>query len=209
MTENYQLIKGSAHYRILELVEKNKKILDVGCGVGRLGKYLSKNSDELIGIDINKNDLEKAKKYYNKTLLIDVEKSTDIGVKEKYFDIIIFADILEHLKMPDKLLIEMKKYLKDDGYIIASIPNVAFYRNRIDLFLGKWEYKNEGILNIDHVRFFTLKSAQKLIKQSGFEIIKITYSFTGSKLFNLLRGVLLKFPSLFAFQFIIKAKKII
>lgn len=207
MIDNYQIVKGSAHHKILEFVEKNKKILDVGCGNGRLGRYLNKSSKELVGIDISRKALDEAKPFYDKVLLIDLEKNLNDQFQIKYFDIIIFADILEHLKYPQKLLISMRKFLKDDGYIITSIPNVAFYRNRLNLLLGKWDYKKEGILNIDHYKFFTLKTAKDLINKSGFRIISTKYSITGSKLTDMLRGFLLKFPNLFAYQFIFKAKK--
>ena len=77
---------------------------------------------------------------------------------EKYFDIIVFADILEHLKEPLEVLKRYKKYLKDDGYIIISIPNIANWKIRFKSLLGRFEYNEYGILDSGHLRFFNEKS---------------------------------------------------
>lgn len=95
---------------------------------------------------------------------------------KKYFDYIICADILEHLSDPWVILNKIHKWLKDDGKIIVTLPNIRNYRILKDLvFLGKWEYKESGILDKTHLRFFTKSSFSKALSRADFEIIHSSY----------------------------------
>ena len=69
-----------------------------------------------------------------------------------------------------------KKYLNNDGYIIVSIPNIANWKIRLQLLFGKFEYKEYGILDNGHLRFFNEKGATKLVNDAGFEIVELDLS---------------------------------
>ena len=114
----------------------------------------------MVGIDIDEARAKLAQERLNKVIVANVEKMERDPFPDGYFDIIIFADVLEHLKEPETVLRRFKKYLKKDGYALISIPNIANWKMRVYLLFGKWHYKDVGLLDKTHLRFFTLKTAK-------------------------------------------------
>lgn len=184
---------------IPRLINANSSVLDVGCGPGILGKVLKKQKKNCIcdGVDINKSFLKQAKRYYRNLYCFDLDQDFSFG-RAKY-DFIIFADILEHLKRPDLVLRAFKKYLKRNGKIIISLPNIARLENRLSLLLGKFNYQECGIMYRDHLRFFTLKTGRELIEEAGFEVVKTLPTGFGAMIKIL--------STLTSFQFIHVCKK--
>lgn len=147
-----------------------KTILDIGCAYGFLGKNIKNRTEkELVGIELDRDAAKQAEKYFDKVVVGDIE-TLELDLKEHYFDCIIFADILEHLKDPWTLLKKIKKYLKPEGVLVASIPNVKHYTVLRELLLGLWNYKPAGILDDSHLRFFTLQTIQKMFQDAGYTI---------------------------------------
>jgi len=184
-------------------------VLDVGCGRGVLGSRLKEKNlaASVVGIEINREAAESARERVDQVIIADAEKG-DFELKDKYFDIIIFADILEHLKDPWSALSKFKRYLKDDGYMLLSIPNVRYYRIPLNiLFRGRFDYEESGILDIMHLRFFTFKTIKSMLKDSSLVIDKLYRNFSGiiSKLFNTI--TLNIFADIFTRQYIILVKK--
>lgn len=184
---------------IPRLIDANSIILDVGCGPGILGKVLKKQKKDFIcdGVDIDKSFLKQAKKYYRNLYCFDLDQDFSFG-RAKY-DYIVFGDILEHLKRPDLVLKKFKKYLKKDGKVIISLPNIARLENRLNLLLGKFNYQECGIMHRDHLRFFTLKTGKELIEEANFEVVKTLPTGFGAMIKIL--------PTLTSFQFIYVCKK--
>ena len=189
----------SPHSIIPRLIsKKNALVLDVGCNNGLMGRKIIRLSQALVdGIDINEEALKEAEKTYRKVFRRDLYGSK-LEIEAEKYDYILFSDILEHLPRPDLVLRDAKKYLKDDGKIIISLPNVARFEIRIGLFFGNFDYK-PGILSEDHLRFFTKQSAEMLIRECGYETRKIVPTGLGHRLKI--------FASLTAFQFIYICKK--
>ena len=164
-------------YDILNFIRSSKndiRVLEVGCGCGstlQMIKNVYKNA-EVYGIEINDNSARVAK------MVADVRneniENADLSYDENNFDYIIFGDVLEHLYNPQRVLLNMKKYLKSDGYIISSIPNVMHYSVIADLINGNWSYKDAGILDRTHVRFFTLNEIKKMFNSAGLEIVDVS-----------------------------------
>jgi len=197
-----------AHAKLINFVGADKKVLEVGCATGSISRVLKRNRCSVIGIEIDPKSAEHARKYCDDVIVGDVE-SVELPYKDGFFDVIMFGDVLEHTINPLMVLKRLKRYLRDDGYIVVSIPNVANYVIRLKLLLGKFEYQEGGILDRSHLQFFTLRTAKRLITDAGFRIVK--FDVTPSlPLFipNWLRYRIAKtFPSLFAFQFLILASK--
>ena len=107
---------------------------------------------------------------------------------------------------PKGVLALLKPKLKDDGRVIISLPNVAFILNRFFLLIGKWDYKEFGTLDKTHLKFFTIKSAQGMVEESGFKVRKIT-PYNQFKKLTLVKPFLKIFPGLFAYQFLIECEK--
>jgi methionine biosynthesis protein MetW len=189
----------SPNMKILNLIPPGKKVLDVGCASGYLAKRLNQKDGQVFGIEIDKKATQKARQYCQKVINADVERIEKLPFPNQFFDVIIYSDVLEHLKRPDLVLMKLKKYLSNDGFIIASIPNIARVEIRLKLFLGKFDYQESGILKKDHLRFFNLATAKKMFQEAGLRIIRIEPTGLGSRIRI--------FPTLFAFQFIIVAQK--
>lgn len=152
----------------------SSKILDVGCGSGSFGAILKSQKDvEVWGVEISEDAAKEAVTRIDRIIIGDIE-SEELGLPLNYFDCIILNDVLEHLLYPWNVLVKFKTYLQNGGYIIASIPNVRYYPNIRDLIVRKnWEYKDEGILDKTHLRFFTERTIKKMFVICGYANITI------------------------------------
>jgi len=93
---------------------------------------------------------------------------------QKYFNYILLPDVLEHLKDPWGFLEKIRDYLDDDGSILSSIPNIMHISVIRELFCGVWQYKDAGILDKTHLRFFTLSEIVKMFALNKYKVIKIS-----------------------------------
>lgn len=212
------LYKGGLNEFIIKYAGFNKKVLDVGCSEGKLGKYLKRYKNATVfGIDISDRAIKKAKKNLDGAYLLNIE-TNNLPFPRKSFDVIICADVLEHLFNPLLVLKKLKPYLKDNGIFILSIPNVANIKVRWNLLRGRFDYQKYGIMDDSHIHFFTKKTVCRLIDNAGMKIIKMDYSpgfsfffFQGRimkyKILKNLHDILTRtIPPLFCAQFIVVAK---
>lgn len=150
-----------------------KIVLDVGCNTGRLGEYLKTlDVEKVVGIDATPHAIEVSKQYEDEVHLINVE-TDDLPYTDKYFDAIFYGDVLEHLRSPWNVLRRYRRYLKDDGVIIASIPNAGHFSIIGKLLRGNLHYEDAGILDRTHLRFFTRDSAARMFEDCGYKILQI------------------------------------
>jgi 2-polyprenyl-3-methyl-5-hydroxy-6-metoxy-1,4-benzoquinol methylase len=156
---------------VLKNIDSSLRVLDVGCGTGLLGSEIKKKGNFVFGIDFSRQELALASKKLDKVKLTDITSRT-LSLP-KNFDTIVFADVLEHLKDPSSCLKTFRNHLTKGGTIIVSLPNIACYNMRLNLFFGNFTYRPYGILDDTHLRFFTKKTARKLIQESGYTILKI------------------------------------
>ena len=161
-------IRNDLIHLISQDSEKKMNILEIGCACGATLLSIKNNypNSQLYGIEINENSAKIAKCFAD-VCDVNIEKS-NLPYEEEFFDYIMFGDVLEHLNNPEKVLKNMKKYLKKDGYILASIPNVMHYTVVRDLINGNWTYQDAGILNRTHVRFFTKNEIEKMFNEAGY-----------------------------------------
>jgi len=215
------LKKDSTHRKVLDLVGKNKRVIDFGCASGYLDNILKEvYKCEVWGVELNGKDAKKAAKICKKVIVADIENvydwSKEIGAEK--FDVALFADVLEHLKNPLEVLRGAKKILTPDGYVVASIPNIAHSTIRLELLLGQWEYEPIGLLDNTHIKFFTHTEIIRLFHDAGFYIKKVDHKIErlpeelardylkkqGFSLTNELRKMLYA-PDALVFQYIISA----
>ena len=161
-------------FELIELIKKPLdaplKVLEVGCSLG-LTLLEIKNkfrNAEIYGIEIDENVAKITKNLF--PFICGNIETLDLPYDENYFDIILFPDVLEHLVDPWETLRKMKKYLKKDGNIISSIPNIMYIQNLVDLIRGNFNYVDAGILDKTHLRFFTLAEIQKLFDSTGYNL---------------------------------------
>lgn len=185
-----------------------KRILDVGCADGGLSAGLKQNGAEVVGVEKNKASCAKARERLSKVFLADIEKF-DLPYPKQYFDCIIYVDVLEHLIEPSALLRKHKDHLNGSGYIIASMPNIRYYKAIIQLAIGgTWDYTDGGILDESHVRFFTLINIRELFAEAGYEIVDIGRNIVAARGFRLLNFLLFGgLKDFLTYQYYIKARK--
>ncbi len=201
---------------VLSLIpDKTSKVLDIGCSIGILGESIKgKTNAEVIGIELDEQMAKLAKKKMGRVIIGDIE---DIRLEDyfqsEYFDCIVFADILEHLKDPWEVLKEVVNFLSSEGTIIASIPNVGHISTVISLSLkGYWPYRDRGIHDKNHLRFFTFKNIKEMFRNAGLKIVKIERNYRiieNPHKANKLSKYFAIFPfrDLFTFQYLIVAEK--
>lgn len=163
------------HHLIAREISTGNNVLDVGCNKGYMKILVPDNN--FYGIDVEKADLQQAKKNgYKKVYKIDLNKYNSF-TPDKKFDVIVFADILEHLSYPDEVLSYfIQNFLKKNGKVIISLPNVAHFSIRGNLLIGKFNYTQSGILDNTHLHLYTLKSARKLLTSNNLVIQKEKFS---------------------------------
>lgn len=122
---------------IFDAIEPDKKVLDAGCGPGKLGAALKEKNCFRVGIEADTGLAEIARPHYDDLIVSDLENLKGLEYPLGYFDVIIFADILEHLSRPERILEAFRDYLAPDGYILACIPNIANWQVRLGLFFWK------------------------------------------------------------------------
>ncbi|MDD5687526.1 MAG: glycosyltransferase [Elusimicrobia bacterium] len=206
----YDHVIGKAHFerqttygQIIDLITEGSTVFDIGCSTGFLGKYLiEKKNCVVYGLEIDEKSAERAKSLYKKVFIDDIEKENVLDKIHERFDYIILGDVIEHLRDPDIVLSNIKGILKPYGSVLMSIPNIATWKIRLNLLFGKFEYaENGGILDKNHLRFFTLKSMSKMVSNCGFRINY--FRGAGSNMPIFLRN---SFPSLLASQFVFELK---
>mgnify|MGYP001942644396 CR=1 FL=1 len=172
----------------------SKKILDVGCAQGAFGLAMkTKNNAEVWGIELTPAAAEKAKEVLDKVFIGPCEQFLD-ELPDNYFDTVYFNDVLEHMQDPYKVLEIIKTKLSDSGVVISSIPNIRYYEVFEEMYFKEnFEYKEEGVLDKTHLRFFTKKSIRKMYEDLGFKII----SHVGINKGKSLRPYLYNIPRLF------------
>lgn len=166
--------RNSPMYQIAKIIPDGSSILDIGAGNGMLSLLLQKKlSNSIIdGIEPNSYAVNIAKKYYRNLYIGYAQDYFDIIVKEKY-DFIILADVIEHLVDPLDFLQRLASIISNKTKIILSLPNIAFGAIRFSLLNGNFNYIDSGILERTHLRFFTLKTLETLISNSGLNLEKI------------------------------------
>jgi O-antigen biosynthesis protein len=170
----------SSHAQIVELVGHDKRVLDVGASTGYLAEIMVSHGCSVTGIELDPEASRQAEKYCERVVIGDVETlDLDAGLGGKSFDVIVFGDVLEHLRDPLRTLKRLKPFLSFGGYAVASIPNIAHGSVRLAMLQGRFEYHPLGLLDETHLRFFTRKSAEQLFKDAGFQVIEIRRSRLG------------------------------
>ena len=167
---------------INDRIKKNSTVLEFGPANGRLTKYLKECKNCTVDI-VEYNDISgKDAAQFARNAFIgkdegDIEKYIWVKkLKGEKYDCIIFADVLEHLYNPESALKNCKEFLKENGTILVSIPNIANNNIILNLLKDNFEYTSTGLLDDTHIRFFTYNSFNALCKKIGYVISYIDFS---------------------------------
>jgi O-antigen biosynthesis protein len=170
--------KNCSHTLIIDLAGQNKKILEIGTSTGFVTKILQERQNEIVGIEIDPDAAHIAEKYCSRMIIGDIEKcDLDNFFTGPSFDVIILGDVLEHLIYPKALLRNVKKILKEDGYLIVSLPNFCHGDVILTILQGDFHYTDMGLLDKTHLRFFGLKNIYSLFSEAGYQISNLTSTY--------------------------------
>ena len=165
------LDENSSLKKMLHLIGENKRVLDVGCATGYLARLLTKRECQVTGVEVNQEAAEVAKQYCEQVVVADLDfVSLPKALPNQTFDVVVFGDVLEHLRDPWRVLEETRQLLQPEGYVVVSVPNIAHGAIRLALLEGRFEYMRLGILDDTHLRFFTRKTVEELFERSGYFI---------------------------------------
>lgn len=163
--------KNTSQALIVELTGPDKRVLDVGTATGYVAKVLKERGCTVTGIELDPEAAQQAEKHCERVIVGDVEKlDLEAEFGEELFDVIIFGDVLEHLKEPELVLKRVKPFLSPGGYVVASIPNIAHGSVRLALLQGSFQYRPLGLLDETHLKFFTRESIEQLFDSAGYAI---------------------------------------
>lgn len=206
---------------LLELTGQGRTVLEVGCATGYVTRTLKeRNNCTIDAIEIDRKAAEKAMPYCRKLIVGSADDPEVMSQCNPPYDVILFGDVLEHLPNPMEVLQRFRYLLNEGGQILISLPNVAFWKVRLRLLFGRFDYEAEGILDKTHLRFFTYNNATDFVEKAGYsvkkqvpavaflipyekEIAKIPFINTIYSWFKI--PIVRIFPNLFCFNFVIQA----
>lgn len=156
---------NSGNESVLDLVQPgDRRILDVGCGAGNTGELIRGYfpETEVVGITCSIAEQEAAAARLSQCFCLDLEKDNFECLGYNY-DLLIFAHVLEHLVDPVACVERLLPHLKPQGRIVIALPNVANWRSRFQLALGRFEYTESGVMDKTHLHFYTYHTAAKYL----------------------------------------------
>lgn len=188
---------------IIDLIPAGvKMVLDIGCGEGDLALALKEGGYVVTGVDLSSRALERAAPALHDSFCFNIENTEwPRELVEKRFDLIVASEVLEHLFDPATFLNKAGCLLAPDGKIIITVPNFLFWKKRIRLAFGDFQYEEKGLWDLGHIRFFTIKTARDFFKKEGFIIEKELHFYPNlyKRKITFLGKIL---PGFFAYQMI-------
>jgi 2-polyprenyl-3-methyl-5-hydroxy-6-metoxy-1,4-benzoquinol methylase len=159
----------TSHSAVMELCGANKRVLDLGCATGYLGRALEERGCEVHGVDIDPEAASIAADACTRAMVADIESpELDDLLSDERFDVLVAADVLEHLRDPAATLRRLRGRLEPGGYLLATVPNVTHGSVRLALLQGRFPYAPQGLLARDHLRFFSRAGIFELFEDGGW-----------------------------------------
>ncbi len=164
--------RDNAPTKLMRLVGKNKKVLEIGSSSGSQTRTMTEKLGCTVhAVEIDPNAAEHARPYCASMIVGSVESMTteDLAAGAPY-DVILFADVLEHLYDPRAAIEKVRPLLAPGGYLLVSIPNVTHSALVFEMMQGRFEYRDYGLLDSTHIRFFDRMAVLKLFEQAQYHI---------------------------------------
>ncbi|MDQ1415928.1 MAG: hypothetical protein QOF81_1541 [Acidimicrobiaceae bacterium] len=163
-----------SHAYALGMVGHNKRVLELGCAAGHFTRALVKRGCVVVGVEIDPAAAERARQVAERVLITDLDRPDALSeLADGQFDVVVAGDTLEHLRDPLPVLRTCRRLLRVGGFIVVSVPNVAHADLRLTLLGGKFPYRESGLLDTTHLRFFTRQTVHDLLSAAGFVTVEI------------------------------------
>lgn len=185
MKYNFELDLESenALNKIIKNIHRKSTILEFGPANGRMTRYLKEHLEcQVYIVEYNEEAAKQAQKYCEDFLIDNIENFGWIKKWENIkFDYMVFADVLEHLSNPQKVLYCTNQLLKEDGKVLLSVPNVAYNSLMINLFNDTFEYTSIGLLDNTHIHLFAYNDLERMCENAGYSPVcrDAVYSMVG------------------------------
>ncbi len=210
--------------KILEIIGKNKTILEVGSSTGYMTKSLKQSGCIVDVVEVDKKAVNETQRYARKIISNSIEDPSVTSKTLDQYDFIVMADVIEHLVDPKQALKNLFKIASSKTKLLISTPNIAGWPMRKQLFFkGDFEYQESGLLDETHLHFFTVASLPKLLKENNWKVEDLIGTVVilpfiekikkmpllGNFLANLLqRKISTKYKNLSYYHFVVIASKI-
>lgn len=168
---------NSSHAKMLKFCSGNQRVIDFGCWKGAVSSELKKRGCYVLGIELDPEAAEVARGICDRVIVADLD-TLDLleALKGEKFDVGLFGDVIEHLKDPRRILLQMQEALSPGGFVIVSVPNVAHITVRLKLLAGDFDYTDIGILDETHLKYFTRKSITSLLETCGYLVETVDWT---------------------------------
>lgn len=196
-----------AHRHVLDLVPPGSRVLDVGCAEGYLAAELAARGCAVVGVEPDARAAAVARERGISVLEFDVE---EVALDASAFDVVLFVDVLEHLREPAPVLAQAAAA----GRAVVSIPNIAHWTGRRALLRGTFPREDHGLFDRTHLRWFTRAETHRLAHDAGFRVVEERFADAPLPLesrFPRLRALrapaLRAAPELFALQVVLSLER--
>ncbi|MGZ4180395.1 MAG: methyltransferase domain-containing protein [Solirubrobacteraceae bacterium] len=162
--QEIDLDSDSTHTQVVRLVGTDARVLELGPSSGHMSRVLRDRGCSVVGIELDSEAATDAARYCERMIVGDLDTvDLDGELGSDRFDVIVAADVLEHLKDPLAVVRKLRDFLAPEGFFVISLPNIAHGSVRLAPLQGRFQYQRTGLLDHTHLRFFTRESIGELL----------------------------------------------
>lgn len=207
-----------AHSVLMRLIPSGSRVLELGCATGYLSGYMEQTLGcRVTGVERDAAAAAVAAARCAQVFTADLDAPDALAgaALGAPYDVLLAAAVLEHLRQPENVLRAAHQLLKPGARVIVSLPNVAHWRSRLSLLLGRFEYRDYGLMDRTYLRFYTLATGRALLEANGYRVERL--HIAGSGLQNALNAAARRLgwptlrpllPGLLAYELIYEARRL-
>lgn len=201
-----------SHEKLLTMLGRPDRVLDVGCSTGYLAKRLQERGSTVVGVDLDERAAAEARQFCEAVHVGDVE-TMELPFEPASFDAVVCGDFIEHLRDPGAFLARIRPLLRPGGRVVLSTPNIANWAMRLGLLFGRFRYTEWGLLDRTHTHLFTRKTLRECLEQAGYRITDFDFTvpvpvLATPRVEALAHWIGRLRPSLFAYQLVVSAEPV-
>lgn len=172
--DEIDLDSGNVHADVVDFVEPGSRVLELGPATGYMSRAFVGRGCSVVGIEFDPGMAQRAAAACERVIIGDLDQldlASELG--DDRFDAIVSADVIEHLKDPLGALRRLRPFLKEGGRFVISLPNIAHASVRLALLSGRFEYRDRGLLDSTHLRFFTRETFERLLDEADLNLVEL------------------------------------